>query len=208
MMKKRKSKQLIPVFVFALLMFAAGCWNSGQPWETKDISGLMPDLAFQLIESNRDRPVSARDYRGKVLLMYFGYTQCPDVCSTTMLRLYNTVSTLGADGKQLRILFVSVDPRRDSLAVLKRYTHAYGEEVVGLRGGQEALRQLTKRYRVTYGYDKPDKNGNYKVSHSSAVYVFDRRGRARLLLRATDPVNAISHDLRRLIAESGPGRQD
>jgi len=176
--------------------------HSAEPWATKNISGLMPRLAFHMTEANRDAPVDAGDFRGKLVLIYFGYTHCPDVCPLTLQRLKHAIAALGDGANQLRVLFVTVDPRRDSLAVLKRYTEFFGPQVLGLRGDQDELRRLTKMYRVTYGYDKPDAKGNYEVSHSSAVYVFDRSGEARLLIRPDDTVKAIATDLRRLVAES------
>ncbi len=97
---------------------------------------------------------------------------------------------------------MSVDPDRDSLVQLKKYAAALGPEVAGLRGSQEELQALTRRYRVSYGYGKPDQKGNYEVAHSSAVNVFDRRGEVRLLAGATDTASVITDDLRRLLAES------
>jgi protein SCO1/2 len=105
----------------------------------------------------------------------------------------------------VRILFVSVDPARDTLAALNKYAAVFGPQVVGLRGTQDELRALTKRYRVSYGYGKPDAKGNYEVSHSSAVYVFDRQGEVRLLAGASDTASAITDDLRRLLAEGSGG---
>lgn len=196
----RKLVGLGLLFVLPGMLLLAGC-ERGEPWATKDISGLMPELAFQLTEANRNHPVSAVDYHGKVVLLYFGYMHCPDVCPATLARLRSAVTALGDQAGQIRILFVSVDPGRDKLPDLRRYTQYFGPQVTGLRGEQDALRKLTKRYRVTYGYDKPDANGNYSVSHSSAVYVFDRDGKARLLLRPDDSIAAISGDLGRLLAE-------
>ena len=186
-------------FVSGLLLLSA-C-HRGPPWATKDITGLMPNLAFTLTEANSDTTVEAKDYRGRVLLVFFGYTHCPDVCPLTLSRIKNAVAKLGTEAQQVRVLFVSVDPNRDSVQELKRYTAYFGPQFVGLRGSQAALHALTKMYRVTYGYDKPDAQGNYSVSHSSAVYIFDRMGEARLLVRPEDPVSAISNDLKRLLAE-------
>lgn len=187
---------LVPVLLFS------GCGRNEPPWSTKDISGLMPTLEFTLTSASRNAPVRATDYRGKVLLMFFGYMHCPDVCPTTLSRLHSAVARLGDQAQQVRILFVSVDPQRDKLPELRRYTGAFGPQVIGLRGNQAALRELTKRYRVTYGYDKPDAQGNYNVSHSGAVYIFDRQGEVRLLVRPDDTAEAISLDLKRLLAES------
>lgn len=203
----RDRKVTIPGFgylvvLLMIVLFLHGCTDSDEKWQTKDITGLMPPLAFTLRSANSKSMVDAQDYRGKILLMYFGYMHCPDVCPMTLSRLQSTVSQLGKRASEIRILFVSVDPRRDSLDELGQYVQAFGQQVVGLRGGQQALQELTKRYRVTYGYDKPDADGDYTVSHSSAVYVFDHQGQARLLIRDSDSTEAIRHDLEQLLAES------
>jgi protein SCO1/2 len=186
--------------VCSLGLLLTAC-HGDSPWATKDISGLMPPLEFTLTEANRDKVVHATDYRGKLLLLYFGYTHCPDVCPTTLSRIKNAIDKLGPEVEEVRVLFVSVDPKRDSTQQLKRYSEYFGPQVRGLRGEQQELRALTKRYRVTYGYDKPDAKGDYNVSHSSAVYIFDRHGEARLLVRPDDPATAIATDLKRLLAE-------
>jgi protein SCO1/2 len=178
------------------------CHSDDASWATKDISGLMPALHFTLTEANRDITVHARDFHGKVVLLYFGYTHCPDVCPMTLERIKMALTKLGKEAGEVRVLFVSVDPKRDNVDVLRRYTEFFGPQVLGMRGSNTALRNLTKMYRVTYGYDKPDAKGNYAVSHSSAVYVFDRHGEPRLLLRPDDKTAAITADLHQLLAES------
>lgn len=187
-------------WLLGLVLLVSAC-HRNSPWATKDVSGLMPSLAFDLTESEREAPVHATDYRGWIKLLYFGYTHCPDVCPMTLQRLQNAVAELGEQAKQVRILFVTVDPQRDSVHELGQYVRYFGPQVVGLWGSQAAVRALTKSYRVSYGYGKPDAKGNYTVSHSSAVYVFDRDGEVRLLVRPTDTVPAITHDLKRLLAE-------
>ena len=185
----------------AALMLAIGLSAcSEKPWRTKNIAGLMPALEFDLTDQD-GHPVTAADYRGKVVLLFFGYSHCPDVCPTTLARLAGATSRVSRSD-DVRILFVSVDPARDTLQVLRDYTGAFGKGIVGLRGTREALDRLTKRYRVTYGYGEPDASGNYPVSHSSAVFVFDGQGDARLLVRDSDPIDAIVADLDRVIAES------
>ena len=187
--------------IVMMMLLVSGC-HSGPPWQTKNITGLMPRLAFTMTEANRDIQVRAKDYRGHTLLVYFGYTHCPDVCPLTLGRLKTVLAKLGDEAKAVRVLFVTVDPKRDKLSELKRYAEFFGPQVVGLRGTQPELRALTKKYRVTYGYDKPDAHGNYTVSHSSAVYIFDRKGEARLLIRPKDSIAAITSDLQRLLTEN------
>jgi len=188
--------------VLLLAGMLTACGDRGAPWALHDVSGLMPDLDFTLTQASDGSTVHGENFRGRVVLLYFGYTHCPDVCPTTLSLLGQAVAALGTGAGQVQILFVSVDPARDSLAGLKEYAAAFGPEVVGLRGSQAELQALTKRYRVSYGYGKPDAQGSYAVSHSSAVYVFDRRGEVRLLGKGTDTASALTGDLRRLLAES------
>jgi protein SCO1 len=189
---------------FALLALAAsicawvwGC--SRQPaYHLQSISGLMPPLQFSLTDDD-SRPVTAADYRGDLVLMYFGYTHCPDLCPTTLASLGQALGRLGADASKVRVLFVTVDPARDTAPLLKRYVSYFGPQFIGLRGDDDALRPLIRRYRVAYHRDPPDRDGNYAVEHSSVVFVFDQHGRARLLAREGDPPDQVAADLRRLL---------
>lgn len=177
----------------------AGC--SDPAWQTKDISGLMPPLSFDLT-SEEAIPVSEADYQGDVVLLFFGFTHCPDICPTTLANLATITRFLAETAQnEIQVLFVSVDPHRDDPAALRDYTAAFGPEFVGLTGGEESLQALTRRYRVTYGYGKKDDTGNYSVSHSNAVFVFDRDGNAQLLVRESDSKEAVTADLRRLLAQ-------
>jgi protein SCO1/2 len=197
------SGRALGVCLGALLLVGllVGCGRSAPPWGLRDITGLMPPLDFSLTEASNGAAVHGKDFRGHVVLLYFGYTHCPDVCPTTLSHLVRAVAALGPQAEQVRILFVTVDPARDTLAQLKTYAAAFGPQVVALRGSQDKIKALTKRYRVTYGYGKPDAHGDYEVSHSSAVYVFDREGDVRLLADSTAEPSIITGDLKRLLAE-------
>ena len=190
--------------VLLLAGLLAACGQNEPPWGLRNISGLMPTLDFTLTEASDGATVHGEDFRGKVVLLYFGYTHCPDVCPTTLALLSHALKALGTSADQVRVLFVSVDPARDTLEQLKTYAAAFGPEFVGLRGSEAELKALTRRYRVSYGYGKPDASGAYEVSHSSAVYVFDREGEIRLLIGSTDSAAVITGDLQRLLAET-PG---
>jgi len=182
----------------ALLMLVAGCDRSPSPWGLHDISGLMPPLEFELYDGS-GQTRHADDFQDKLVLLYFGYTHCPDICPTTLASLVSATSKLGEAADQTRILFVSVDPARDTTAALQRYQQAFGPRVTALSGTPAQLRALTRRYRVSYGLGKPDADGQYEVSHSSAVFIFDRGGAARLLATGTDSAGKISTDLKHLI---------
>ena len=183
----------------ALCLVLGGC-SRERPWHSEDISKLVPDLAFTLTD-DQGKPVTAADYRGKIVLLYFGYTHCPDVCPTTLAELASALQASRDRGAGERVLFVTVDPARDSAAVMHAYTGAFGPQFVGLRGNAAQLDALTRRYRVTYSLGRPDAQGNYDVTHSSAVFVFDRSGHARLLITPKNTAADVTADLDRLNAE-------
>jgi len=181
----------------ALALLVSGCGDE-MTWQTRDISGLMPELEFRLTSENGEA-VTADEYNGDVNLLFFGYTHCPDICPITLGRLRGVMEKLPEDvAERVRVLFVSVDPERDGPEELRSYTDQFGERFIGLTGSREQLDALTKRYRTTYGYGEPDDDGNYEVSHGSAVYAFDAGGEPRLLIRGSDDAQAVSDDLQQL----------
>jgi protein SCO1/2 len=165
----------------ALALTLAGC-DEPEPWHETNVTGALPDLAFKMTRADDGRTVTAEDYRGKVVLLYFGYTFCPDVCPTTLTNIAQILDHLGRQADAVRVLFVTVDPNRDTLPVLKQYADAFAPEVDGLRGDPGQLAALAKRYRVAYSVRPKTAEHDYEVSHGSAVYAFDRTGEARLLL--------------------------
>jgi protein SCO1/2 len=187
------------LLVLVLLGTLTACGQREPSFALRNITGLMPRLEFNLT-NQEGRQVSADDFRNEVVLLYFGYTQCPDACPTTLAALGRALHELGPAARQVRVLFVSVDPQRDTPAILRRYVESFGPEFVGLTGKDEALTALAKRYRVAYSRDKPDANGLYAVAHSSAVFIFQKGGEPRLLARDNDTSETIAADLRRLIA--------
>lgn len=183
----------------ALTIVLGACGHTDLQWNSKEIAGLVPDLRFNLT-AETGKPVDATAFQGDVTLLYFGFTSCPDVCPVTLNLLSQAIDQLPAAKRDgLKVLFVSVDPKRDTPERLAAYTEHFGPEFVGLTGPQETLREMTKTYRVTYGYGDPDAQGNYNVSHSSAVFAFDRQGKARLLIRSDQNKAGIAADLRQLL---------
>lgn len=196
------TKRLLPLILTISVLALTGCFGEEESWHGKDISGLMPDLEFELRGSG-GQTVRPQDSAGTIRLLYFGFTSCPDVCPTTLTDLRKAVNLLPEDYRDdVTTLFVSVDPERDTPERLASYAKFFGDQVLGLTAAKPELRDLTKRYRTTFGYDEPDADGNYNVSHSSAVYVFDRSGNARLLLRPGLTTQQISEDLAHLASES------
>ncbi|MBS97720.1 MAG: SCO family protein [Oceanospirillaceae bacterium] len=186
------------VLALAAVILLVGC-DRGPEWQTRYIGGLMPELQFRLTDEN-GQTVTAAAYADTVNLLFFGYTSCPDVCPITLGQMRQVLDRLPEGmADQIRVLFVSVDPERDDPESLRRYADFFGDRFVGLTGSREQLDTLTRRYRTTYGYGEPDAQGNYPVSHGSAVYAFDTQGRAQLLIRGEDTIDAILADLIRLV---------
>jgi protein SCO1/2 len=195
-------------------IFAAGLFTAllmvgseAKAWNSTDMTGALPSLDFTMTRASDGKTVTSADFKGKVVLLYFGYTFCPDVCPTTLLDIATMLKTLGKVADDVRVLFVTVDPGRDTLPVLKTYTAAFAPQVVGLRGTSDQLTTLAKRYRVAYSVE-PASNGNPpEVTHGTAVYVFDRNGAIRLLFTGLAEPNAkltgMTADLRRLVLQSG-----
>ncbi len=185
--------------VLAALLLAA-CASHPQ-WQLDNVKGHLPDLKFQLT-NDLGKPVTAASYHGKVVLLYFGYTNCPDVCPLTMVHLHTVLQKMGKQADDVRVLFVTVDPARDTVPVLHQYVTAFDPHIVGLTGSQDALAELAKRYRAFYHRESgKNTNGDYLVTHSSAIYIFDRHGRARLLVTPGTGNDAILHDLRILVEQ-------
>lgn len=196
-------KRIIPLFCAGTLLFGVlGC-DKPQPWHETDITGAMPRLAFTMARARDGKTVTGDDYHGDVVLLYFGYTYCPDVCPTTLSNIAAILDRLGPKAKDVRVLFVTVDPNRDTLSLLQQYTAAFAPQIDGLRGDQAQLAALAKRYRVSYSVQPKTAEHDYEVSHGSAVYVFDRSGKIRLLLSSLatgkPDIEATTADLTRLV---------
>lgn len=200
-MKLLRFARLAGLLVISMA-FAACQSQQAAPWLLTDISGHMPDLTFRLT-NDQGKSVTAPDYQGKVTLLYFGYTHCPDVCPLTLAHLHVVMQRLGklADGAQ--ILFVSVDPARDTPEALHAYVTAFDPHVVGLTGSPADIEALTKRYRAAFSREPDKAGGSYDVSHSSGIYIFDAHGKARLLATPTDSQDKLVHDLHLLLSPGG-----
>jgi protein SCO1/2 len=180
----------------ALLLAVAACGKPDSAWHATDISGAMPALDFALTRANDGKPVTAGDYRGKVVLLYFGYAHCPDICPTTLANLSEVLQKLGGRAGEVRVLFVTVDPNRDTPALMKGYVQSFAPQIDGLRGTDNQLTALTRRYRVAFSVTP---GPPYEVMHSNAVFFFDKTGRARLVATATDNVDGLTADVGRLL---------
>jgi protein SCO1/2 len=191
--------KLVSFATLTVALLLAACSKPQSSWHATDISGAMPPLGFQMTRANDGVAVSANDYRGKVTILYFGYTHCPDVCPTTLANLSEVLDKLGPRVDQVRVLFVTVDPDRDTGALMKGYVNSFAPQIDGLRGTADQLTALARRYRVAFSVT-PDAPGHpYEVMHSNAVFFFDRDGRARLVSTDTKDIDGTAADVKRLL---------
>lgn len=170
--------------MIAALIFASGCGPATRA-EATDISGVMPPLAFSMVRASDSARVDARDYRGKTVLLYFGYTHCPDECPTTLANIATALRELGPAARNVRVLFVSVDTARDTIPLLRKYVRAFAPQIDGLTGSDNAIAVFARRYRVLYSVAPASTGRPYEVMHSDSLFLFDGDGRARYVLTST-----------------------
>lgn len=187
--------RLMLVCLAALL---AACEPDAARFNNVDISGANYAQDFRLNDvEGRTRTLA--DFRGKVVVMFFGYTQCPDVCPTTMTDMAEVKRRLGPDGERLQVIFVTLDPDRDTPQVLAEYVPAFDPSFIALRGSLEETAAVAKEFKVFY-QKVPGRTGtSYTMDHTAGSYVFDRDGRVRLFLRHAGPVDPIVQDLAKLL---------
>jgi len=155
----------------------------------------LPDL------DGRNR--SLADFKGKVLVVFFGYTQCPDVCPTTMAELAEVKRSLGADGDRVQGIFVSVDPERDTAALLKAYLASFDPSFVALRGSEEQVKAAAKEFKVYFAKVPGKTAETYTMDHTAASFIFDTQGRVRVFSRYGSGAQALTDDIKMLLAEKG-----
>jgi len=184
-----------------LALLAGGC-RRDPSWHSTDVSGAYPSLELTMTRAADGKQVTAADFRGEVVMLYFGFSHCEDVCPTTLGNLERVLGRLGPGAGRVRVLFVTVDPDRDTPSVLAAYVRQFGPEMVGLRGDADQLAALARRYRVGYSVTPKGPGRPYVVAHGSGVYVF-ASGKARLLVSslssARPDVDGIAADLTRLV---------
>jgi len=140
------------------------------------------------------------DFKGKVTVVFFGYTQCPDVCPTTMAELAQVKKSLGADGERVQGVFVTVDPDRDTAELLKAYMGSFDPSFVALRGTAEQTAAAAKEFKVFYAKVPGKTEASYTVDHTAGSYVFDAAGKVRLFVRYGSGADALAADLKTLLA--------
>lgn len=166
------------------------------------IRGFLPDLRFAL-QGAGGKTITQEAFADKVVLLFFGYASCPDICPTTMAQLSQVVSNLGERADEVRIVFISVDPHRDTPEVLQAYVSAFNSHAIGLTGTEKQVADVARRYRVAYQIEKPTGGNpdNYEVTHGRGIYIFDQKGRARFLASDSESIDSLTASVRELLGQ-------
>ena len=198
------NRRLTILALAAALAGLTGCDRGAGPgaalqFKGVDITGAEYGRKLDLPDAE-GRPRTLADFKGKVTVVFFGYTQCPDVCPTTMLELAQVKKALGADGERLQGIFVTVDPERDTPELLKAYMASFDPSFVALRGTLEQTQATAKEFKVFYGKVPGKTEGRYTMDHTAGSYIFDAQGRLRLFVRYGGGTEALTADLKTLLA--------
>ena len=168
-------------------------------FRNSDVTGLGYARDFALNDQD-GKPRTLADFRGKAVVIFFGYTHCPDVCPTTMSEMAAVMKQLGPDAEKVQVLFVTLDPERDTPALLKQYVPAFDPRFIALSGDADAIAKTAKEFRVFYQKVPGKDAGSYTLDHTAASYVFDPQGRVRLFVRHGQGPEPIAQDLKVLLA--------
>ena len=183
-----------------------GCDQLGSPsakqqFQGVDITGAEYARTLSLPDQN-GKPRTLDDFKGKVTVVFFGYTQCPDVCPTTMVELAQVKKALGADGDKLQAVFVTIDPERDTPEILKAYMASFDPSFVALRGTLEQTQAAAKEFKVFFAKVPGKVEGSYTMDHTAGAYIIDAKGKVRLFERYGGGADALTSDIRGLLASN------
>jgi protein SCO1/2 len=180
-------------------LLMAGCTEKVEPFSGIDITGADYATGFSLTDHN-GQPRTLADFKGKAVVIFFGFTQCPDVCPTALLRAAEVRRLLGADGDRLQVLFVTLDPERDTPQVMKQYMASFDPSFLALYAAPDKLPELAKSYKIYYKKVEGPTPTSYTMDHSAGSYVYDPQGRIRLYHRYGTGAAALAEDLKKLLA--------
>jgi protein SCO1/2 len=179
------------------LALLAGC-DGGPKFKSTDITGADYGKSLELTDHN-GKPRHLEDFRGKAVVVFFGFTHCPDVCPTTLAEMAQVVKSLGPDGDRVQVLLVTVDPERDTKDALAKYVTAFDPRFLGMYGDLEQTRRVAKEFKIYF--EKRKTGSSYSIDHSAQSYVIDPQGRLRLFVRHDRIAADLADDLRTLLRE-------
>jgi protein SCO1 len=181
-----------------LALLVAACGPGNPRFQASDVTGVAFGRDFKLTDHN-GKPQTLADFRGKVVVMFFGYTQCPDVCPTTLSDLTAALQKLGADAERVQVLFVTIDPERDTPDLLSHYVPAFNPTFLGLSGDAAATAATAREFKVLYQKQPGSTPDSYSMDHSAGTFIFDSQGRLRLFVSQGQGPEVFAHDIRELL---------
>jgi protein SCO1 len=182
------------------MLAVAGCGGSAPAFRATDISGTTEWGRDFALPDSKGQMRRLAEFRGKAVVLFFGYTQCPDVCPTTLSAMAEVVKLLGSDAARLQVVFVTLDPERDTPQLIAEYMPQFHPGFLGLRGDKAATEAAAKEFKVFYTRQAAGKAGGYTLDHTAGSYVFDPQGRLRLYVRHGAPAADIAADIKLLLA--------
>jgi protein SCO1/2 len=191
--------QGIALLMVVAVLAGGGCSERAVSFMSTDITGAEFGRDFHLNDHN-GKPRSLADFRGSVVAMFFGYTQCPDVCPTSMTAMAEVMKQLGSDAKRVQVLFVTVDPERDTPPLLAQYVPQFHPSFLGLYGDVPATQRVAKDFKVFYEKRPGSTPTSYTIDHTAGTYVFDPQGRLRLFVKHGEKPDLVAADIRLLLA--------
>ena len=189
----------------ALALLVTACQRQGAEalqFKGIDITGADYARELNLTDASTGQRRTLADFNGKVAVVFFGFTQCPDVCPSTLVELAGIKKALGADGARVQSIFVTVDPERDTPEILKAYVGNFGTDFVALRGTLDETKAAAKQFKVFYAKVPGSTEGSYTMDHTAGSFVFDAQGKVRLFTRYGTGAEALTHDLKLLLAQA------
>ena len=191
---------------FALAALAAlalaACGPEAPKFKSSDVTGTTFGRDFALVD-HTGKPRTLADWRGKVVVLFFGYTQCPDVCPTTLAELADVMKRLGPDAERVQVLFVTVDPGRDTPELLSKYVPAFDPRFTGLYGDADATARTAKEFKILFQKQPGQTPGAYTVDHSAGTFIFDPNGKLRVYVSYGQGPYVFAHDIRELLKKQG-----
>jgi len=190
--------KFLPALALSALLAGCGGAPEAPKFKLTDVTGAGFGKELNLADHN-GKPRTLADFRGKVVTVFFGFTHCPDACPTTLAEMAQVAKALGPDADKLQVLFVTVDPERDTPQVLKQYVPSFNPAFLGLYGDAETTARAAKEFKVFY-QKQPAKDGGYSVDHGAGTFILDRKGRLRLFAQYGQAATTMLHDIRLLLA--------
>jgi protein SCO1 len=191
----------IRILVLAAVLVLTGCHPDQPSFQSTDVTGADFGKTFALTDHN-GKQRTLEDFRGKVVVVFFGFTRCPDVCPITLAELAGAVKQLGPAGENVQVLLVTIDPERDTPELLAKYVTAFNPQFLALRGNAEETARVAKEFKVIYQKVAGPQPENYSMDHSAGSYVFDRQGRLRLHVAYGRGADVFAHDIGLLLKQT------